>query len=35
MLLVAKAWLALARFIETSDFVDEDMLHPDDPPTRH
>ena len=35
LLLVAKAWLVLARFIETSDLVAADMLAPDNPPTRH
>ena len=35
LLLVAKAWLVLARFIETSDFVEGEMVHPGDPPTWH
>jgi len=32
MLLVAKAWLVLARFIETSNFAAADVVPPGNPP---
>jgi hypothetical protein len=33
MLLVAKAWLVVASFVEMSRFAAADMLPPDNPPT--
>ncbi len=35
LLVVAKAWLVLARFVEQNNLSDVDAFPRDDPPTKH